>query len=477
VVELATLERWYTRKGIVGSNPTLSASIITESKALSLCSSSSHCVTRWRLTVKSFSKLLLAVCILSISITAYSQEVHVIKVEATINPASADFIHESIQRAVESNAECLVIKLNTPGGLLKSTRSIVTDLLTAGIPVIVYVHPAGAQSASAGAFITLAAHVAAMAPGTNIGAAHPVGLQGQMDSVMMEKATNDAAAFIRTISEKRKRNVQWAEDAVRKSVSITETEALRDSVIDVIATDIKSLLEKIDGKVVDVQGGRKKLSTKDAAIMEFDMDWKYKVLDLLSDPNIAYIFFLLGVYGLIYELYNPGAILPGVVGVISIILAFYSMATLPVNYAGLALIVVGIVLFILELKITSYGLLSIGGIVSLLLGSIMLINSDSYLEFARLSWAVIIPSILLTAGFFIFAIGYGIKAQKRKPTTGIEGMIGETGEAISDLNPDGQVRVHGEIWSATSIEGKIRIGGRVRVEKLDNLRLIVKKSV
>lgn len=413
-----------------------------------------------------------------LSVAAHARSVHVITLDATINPATADFIHESIERAVEANAECLIIRLNTPGGLLKSTRVIVSDLLMARIPVVVYVAPSGAQSASAGAFITLAAHVAAMAPGTNIGAAHPVGLQGgEKDSIMNEKATNDAAAFIRTISEKRKRNVQWAEDAVRKSVSITETEALRDSVIDVIAASIPELLEKIDGKTLEMDGEQHTLATRGAEIVEVEMDWKHRILDMLSDPNIAYIFFMLGIYGLMFELYNPGSILPGVVGVISIILAFYSLHTLPINYAGLALIIVGIILFILEIKIASYGLLSLGGIISLLLGSIMLIDSESSLEFISISWSVIIPTVLLTAAFFAFAIGYGIKAQRQKPVTGIEGIIGETGEAITDLNPEGQVRVHGEIWAAMSAEGKIKAGSRVAVEQINNLRLTVRKAV
>ena len=405
-----------------------------------------------------------------------SAAVHVITLDATINPASADFIHQSIQRAVEANAECLVIRLNTPGGLLKSTRVIVTDLLTAKVPVIVYVSPSGSQSASAGAFITLAAHIAAMAPGTNIGAAHPVGMQGsEKDSIMNEKATNDAAAFIRTISEKRHRNIRWAEDAVRRSFSITETEALKDSVIDMIATSVQDLLLKIDGTTIEIDGVKRELHTKDAEVIYSEMDWKHRILDILSDPNIAYIFFMLGIYGLLFELYNPGSILPGVVGVISIIIAFYSLHTLPINYAGVALILFGIILFIVEIKVTSYGLLTVGGIISLLLGSIMLIDSESSLEFISISWSVIIPAVLFTAAFFIFAIGMGIRAQRRKPVTGVEGIVGEIGEAITDLNPEGRVRVHGEIWNVTSAEGKLKKGTQVKVEKVQDLHLTVSK--
>ncbi len=427
----------------------------------------------------SISKLALSALLLPLLLpfAAMGQTADIITLDATINPATADYIHQSILAAQEEGAECLIIRFNTPGGLLKSTRDIVSDLLTAKVPVVVFVAPAGAQAASAGAFITLAAHIAAMTPGTNIGAAHPVGMQGgEKDSIMNEKATNDAAAFIRTISEKRHRNVRWAEDAVRKSISITETEALRDSVVDVIAPTVTALLDSIDGMTVNVAGENRTLHTRDARIVEKSMGWKFQILDILSDPNIAYIFFMLGVFGLLFELYNPGAILPGVVGVIALILAFYSLHTLPVNYAGLALIVFGIILFVLELKIVSHGLLGVGGTVALLLGSIMLINTESSLEFASLSLSVILATVLFTALFFIFAIGMGIRAQRKKPVTGVEGIVGEIGETLTELNPSGQVRVHGEIWNATSAQGTITRGSRVTVRQVSDLRLTVDKA-
>jgi membrane-bound serine protease (ClpP class) len=425
----------------------------------------------WKFPLTALSLLLL------ISFTAMGQTADVITLDATINPATADYIHQSILTAQEEGVECLIIRFNTPGGLLKSTREIVSDFLTAKIPVVIYVAPAGAQAASAGAFITLASHIAAMAPGTNIGAAHPVGMQGgEKDSIMNEKATNDAAAFIRTISEKRHRNVRWAEDAVRKSISITETEALRDSVVDLIAPSVTALLDSIDGKTVTVAGVDRTLHTRGARIVEKTMGWKFQILDILSDPNIAYIFFMLGIFGLLFELYNPGAILPGVVGVIALILAFYSLHTLPVNYAGLALIVFGIILFVLELKIVSHGLLGIGGTVALLLGSVMLINTESSLEFVSLSWSVILSTVVFTALFFIFAIGMGIRAQRKKPVTGVEGIVGETGETLTELNPSGQVRVHGEIWNATSAQGVISRGSRVTVRQINDLRLTVDKA-
>lgn len=416
--------------------------------------------------------------LLSISF-AYAQKsvVEVIQLDGTINPAASDFIHSAIDRSIEEQAQCLIIELNTPGGLLKSTRVIVTDLLNAAVPVIIFVSPSGSQAASAGVFVTLAAHIAVMAPGTNIGAAHPVTIgEGQtQDSVMMGKITNDAAAFIRTIAEKRSRNVQWAEEAVRKSVSITENEALKQKVIDYVAKNIDDLLKQIDGKQVDLPSGKKTLAVKDAEIRTIPMGWRHKILDILSDPNIAYVLLMLGFYGLLFELYNPGSILPGIVGVISIILAFYSLHTLPVNYAGLGLIIFAIVLFIAEIKVQSHGLLAAGGILSLILGSMMLIDTEPSFEFVRLSWSVIIPTVVLTAGFFLFAIGMGIRAQRRKPTTGREALVGEVGVTIDTLSPKGQVRIHGEIWNAEAEGGKIQSGKRVRVIKVENLQLKVTK--
>ncbi len=416
---------------------------------------------------------LLWLCIIT---GANAQKVVTIKVDGAINPAAAEFIGSSIERAKESDAQCLVLQLNTPGGLLKSTRVIVSSLLESPLPVVVFVSPSGSHAGSAGVFITLAGHVAAMAPGTNIGAAHPVSMQGQQDSIMMEKATNDAAAFIRTISEKRKRNVSWAEEAVRKSLSITENEAVQKNVVDLVARNMEELLEKIDGKRVDVSSGPVTLRTKGAVVETIEMGWSERILDILSDPNIAYILFMLGVYGLLFELYNPGSILPGVVGVISLILAFYSLHTLPVNYAGLALILFSIILFIAEIKIVSHGMLSVGGVISLLLGSMMLIRSDSSLEFIEISWSVIVSTVAITALFFIYVIGLGIKVQSKKTTTGSEGLLGEAGEVFSSLNPTGLVRVHGEIWNAQAKKGKIAKGETVQILEVKNLTLIVEKK-
>ena len=403
----------------------------------------------------------------------YTQTVSSIRVDGMINPAVADFIHRSIEKARDTHSECLIIHLNTPGGLLQSTREIVGDFLESDIPIVVYVSPGGAQSGSAGVFVTMAAHIAAMAPGTNIGAAHPVTLQGQPDSIMGAKITNDAAAFIRTIAEKRNRNLVWAEEAVRKSVAITETEALSKNVIDLIAKNDRELLEKIDGRQVKTNRGTETLTVRDARVETYDMGWMERILDLLSDPNIAYILFMLGTYGLLFELYNPGAIFPGIVGVVSLLLAFYSMHTLPVNYAGLALIVFGIILFLLEIKITSHGMLTIGGITSLTLGSLMLIRTPTGLEVVSLSWKVIVATVLMTTFFFVFLLGLGLRAQRRKPTTGQEGLVGEIGETVEQLNPDGTIRVHGEIWNASSNSGKILKNTQVRIISVKDLRLIV----
>lgn len=420
--------------------------------------------------------LLYFIIILLIPSLLSAQTVVSVKINGTINPASADFIHNSIEEAADKKAECLIINLNTPGGLLKSTRVIVGDILASPIPIIVYVSPGGAQAGSAGVFLTLAAHVAAMAPETNIGAAHPVDMQGATDTIMSQKVTNDAAAFIRTIAEKRKRNLSWAEDAVRKSVSLTEKEALDNKVIDLIASDEEQLLRLADGRQVEVRSGIKTLHTKGARIISVEMGTGEKLLNIISDPNIAYLLMMVGFFGLMFELYNPGAILPGIIGVISLILAFYSMHTLPVNYAGLALIIFGIILFLLEIKVVSHGMLAIGGVASLLLGSMMLIRTSSPLETAHISYSVIITTTIVTALFFLSVIGLGLKAQRAKPITGVEGLIGATGETLDDLNVTGSVKVHGEIWNAESVSGEINKGEKVRITGIKNLRLYVEHS-
>jgi membrane-bound serine protease (ClpP class) len=430
-------------------------------------------------TIKLHQKKILVKQILPLSfllffpVFVFCQNVVSININGGINPASAEYIHQSIKKAETQKAECLLIHLNTPGGLLNSTRDIVSDFFQSTVPIVVYVYPSGAHAGSAGVFITMAANIAVMAPGTNIGAAHPVTMQGTTDTIMNTKGTNDAAAFIKTIAEKRHRNVTWAEEAVRYSVAITDEEAIQDSVVDYIANDDRELLVQIDGKKMEVNGGIKILQTKNASIQSSDMGFFQKVLDRISDPNISYILMMLGFFGLIFELFNPGAIFPGIAGVIFLVLAFYTMSSMPVNYAGLSLIIFGIVLFLLEIKIISHGLLTIGGIISILLGSMFLFRQSPTENIVAVSWSVIISTTLVTSLFFIFIVGMGLRAQRWKPVTGVHAMIGSKGEAINLIDPDGMVKINGEMWNAISLSGKINAGETVIVKKIKNLTLYV----
>ena len=417
--------------------------------------------------------LLLSLCavVLLFSSPPSHADIITIKADGVVNPVMSEFISMSIDEAVSEKADALVIELDTPGGLDASMRTIVRDIIASEIPVIVYVSPSGARAASAGVFITLSAHVAAMAPGTNIGAAHPVGLGGKMDKTMLEKVENDAAAYIKSLAEKRGRNAEWAEKAVRESVSITEKEALKLNVIDISSPNLTSLLESIDNRTVELSIGKHTIKTKGIPVRQKEMGTRHKILNIISDPNIAYVLMMLGFYGLFFELTNPGAIFPGVFGVISLILAFYSFQTLPVNYAGLLLIILAIILFILEITILSHGLLTIGGIISMVIGSLMLFESPQ--PFFQLSLKVILPAVFLTALFFSLSIWLSVKAYRRKPKTGVEGLIGITGTAKTDIHNEGLVFVHGEIWRAWS-DVPIKTGEKVIVEKVEELKLKVR---
>ena len=404
---------------------------------------------------------------------AAAQKVVTLTIDGAINPVVAEYIQQGIEKAEAENATCLLIKLNTPGGLLKSTRVIVSGMLEAKVPIVVYVSPAGSHAGSAGVFITLAAHIAAMAPGTNMGSAHPVNLQGGMDSIMGEKTTNDAAAFIRSIAEKRGRNIEWAEDAVRFSVALAETEAVKKNVVNYIAVDDADLLQQINGDSVLLENETIVIETTGASLENMEMTWVQQLLNYISDPNIAYILMLLGIYGLIFEFYTPGIGLPGIVGAISLILAFYAMHTLPINVAGLALIALAIVMFVLELTTPTHGILSIGAVISLLLGSFMLIKPGADFAWAKISLGVIIPAVIFSALFFLTIVGIGVSAQKQKVTTGTEGLIGETGEAVSELIPSGNVFIQGELWRAESKSGAIAKGQKVKVLAVNGLRIDV----
>jgi membrane-bound serine protease (ClpP class) len=413
-----------------------------------------------------------------IGTVVFAQEkgpVYSIEVDGIVNPATAKFIVDSVDQATREGGQCIIIQLDTPGGLMESMRIIIKKFLSSGIPIIVYVAPSGARAASAGVFVTMAANIAVMAPGTHIGAAHPVSLgEGKESDTMTEKVVNDAVSYIKSIAKARGRNGEWGENAVRKSVSITEDEALKLHVIDFVSPSLQDLLARIDGKTIKLnENTTRTLHTKGAEPKTIEMSWRDRLLDTISNPTIAYILLMLGIYGIFFELSNPGAILPGVVGGIFIILAFFALQMLPVNYAGLALIIFAIILFIAEIKVVSHGVLAIGGVISLFLGSMMLFHSP--VDYMRVSLSVIIPAVLVSAAFFIFAVTMAIRARLSKPTTGREGLIGELGTAWTPIAPEGKVSVHGEVWNATSDE-PIEKGQLVRVIGTVGLKIIVKRA-
>jgi len=402
-----------------------------------------------------------------------SPHVDLIVIDGSINPAVDDFIGESITRAKAGGAQALVIQLDTPGGHLSSTQTIVKKILGATVPVIVYVAPAGAGAGSAGVFITLAGHIASMAPGTNIGAAHPVAGGGQeIKGAMGEKIENFAASFAETIAQQRGRNAEWAIQAVRKSVSITEKEALKKNVIDIIARDIDDLLKQADGRKVDLDGHPATLALKDVRIERHEMSLKQKFLNALADPNIVYLLMMAGILGLYMEFSHPGVIFPGVAGGICLLLALAGLQILPINYAGLALIVLGIGLLIGEAFAPSFGILGIGGIISLTLGSFFLFDTEG-------SDLIVDRSIIFTAvatlGTFVLAISYLVfRSQKSKPTMGLQGLIGEIGEVRGKLGPTGKIFVHGEYWNAQA-DGEIDVGEKVKVLGYDGMCLKVSR--
>jgi membrane-bound serine protease (ClpP class) len=405
--------------------------------------------------------------------TGRDNHVNVHVVEGVINPVIVEYMTESIQRAQDEHAMAVVFQLDTPGGLVESTRLIVKALLNAEVPTVVYVAPSGARAASAGTFITMAGHVAAMAPGTNIGAAHPVSGEGKdIEGDMRKKAENDLAAFARSIADKRGRNADWAEKAVRESVSITETMALEEHVIDLIAEDIPDLMAKLDGRKVMLPSGEVTLETASATVRYQGMTWRQRFLAVLSHPQFALMLLSLGSLGLFIELYSPGLIFPGVIGAISLVLAFYSLQTLPVNYAGLALICLAMVLFILETQVASFGMLTVGGIVSMFLGAVMLIDAPE--EYLRIPLSTIFLVVGTTSLLFILIIGAAVKSVTRQPVSGREGMIGEIGTATERIDPSGTVFVHGTLWQARSAK-PIEKGETIRVVSVDGLKLTIEK--
>jgi membrane-bound serine protease (ClpP class) len=401
--------------------------------------------------------------------------VAVIELDGAITPVTSRLLTAAINRAQAEHDQALVVKLNTPGGLESSMRSMVQSILKAEIPVIVYVAPKGARAASAGVFITIAAHVAAMAPATNIGAAHPVAVGGgDTGKEMGKKIENDAAAFARSLAAERGHNVEWAEKAVRASVSATEREAVKLKVVDLVADSVPDLLAKIDGRTVKTASGNVTLATKDAPVKLIEVGFRDRFLALITDPNIAYILMMVGMLGIFFELQNPGATLPGVIGGISLILAFFAFQSLPINWAGVLLILFGVGLLIAEIKIASHGVLTAGGVVAMILGSFMLYEAPE-VGF-RVAWTVILPTVGATAGLVIWAVSAGVRAMMRKPVTGSSGMIGRLAVARSALGPEGQVQLDGEIWRAVSDGGAIAAGEQVRVMAVDGLTLKVSRA-
>ncbi|MBN1423546.1 nodulation protein NfeD [Candidatus Fermentibacteria bacterium] len=396
--------------------------------------------------------------------------VMVARIDGAINPATAGYAVRAIEEAQQSNAHVLILEIDTPGGLMESMRSITGAMLNASIPVVVHVAPAGARAASAGAFICAASHIAAMSPGTHLGAAHPVGMGGAMDSIMSGKAESDAAAQIRSLATQRGRNASWYENSVRESLSATAKEALDLGVIDLLARDRTELLQLLDGRTVTINDTQRVLSTKDAVVKDFRMSLRFRLLHQIANPNLAYIFLILGFYGLYFELSNPGSIFPGVVGGILLLLGIFAMQMMPVNYVGVLLIAFAMLLFLAEIKITSYGLLTLGGIVALVLGSLMLFDTTE--EVYRVSLSVIIPVVAVTVAFFLFAVGMGVRAQRRRPVTGASGLLGARGTVVGTLAPSGKVFVNGEIWFATAQE-QIEEGADVVVTGVDGMRLTV----
>ncbi len=401
-------------------------------------------------------------------------EIDVLTIDGAIQPITAQVIVHAIDHAERDQREALVIRLDTPGGLDTSMREIIKRILVSRVPVVVYVAPSGSRAASAGTFIAMAAHVAAMSPGTSIGAATPVNLGGgTSDSTMSHKVRNDAVSYIRSLAAERGRNADWGEKAVREGGSLTETDALKMNVIDIVARDDDDLFRQLHGRKVVIGGETRTLYTKDAVRHSLKPSWRQQLLSRIVDPNVAYILFMLGFYGLIFELSNPGSILPGVVGGICILLAFLAFQTIPINTTGLALIVFAMTLFIIDLKVQSHGILTAGGIISLVLGSLLLVGGDATM--ARVSLSVIGTIVVTTVAFFVFVLGAAYRAQRRRPITGLEGLVGLKGTALTELAPSGRVFVRGEDWGAESSE-HIERGAAVVVDRVDGLRLKVHKA-
>ncbi|OGO17264.1 MAG: hypothetical protein A2Z15_03635, partial [Chloroflexi bacterium RBG_16_50_11] len=410
---------------------------------------------------------------------AQTPAVYVITIKGTINPVLVDYVERGIQEAEDNGARALIIQLDTPGGLDTAMRDIIKLMVNAHVPVVVYVAPSGSRAASAGVFITMAAHVAAMAPNTAIGAAHPVSISEEgeqtMSETMEDKVVNDAAAYIRSIAESHGRNMEWAEKAVRESVSATEREALELNVIDIVASDLQDLIIQLDGREVTLINNQTvTLKTSDIAIVDVPMKAIESFLYTIADPNIAYLLLSIATLGIMAEIFNPGLIFPGIVGGISLLMAFYSLGVLPVNYAGILLIVLAVGLFIGEVLSTTFGIFTIGGLVSLVAGSLILFKGASP-EFQIDPWLIAVVCIIIT-GFLTFIIQRAVSAHRKQAYTGREELIGKTATVKVALNPEGMVLYKGERWTAISESGEVKAGEEVVIKRMDGLVLYVVKK-
>jgi membrane-bound serine protease (ClpP class) len=436
------------------------------------------------------SRLLILACLLTLAAPVSAAMVRVLTVQGAISPASADYLLRGIDKAIADKAHLVVIEMDTPGGLDTSMRDIIKAILGSKVPVATYVSPKGARAASAGTYILYASHIAAMAPATNLGAATPVELMptdgdkpatpekpdaskpadAPPGDAKTRKAMHDAAAYIRSLAELRERNAEWAERAVREAVSLPASEALELKVIDLVAADLDDLLRQLNGRVIRMDGQSLTLDTTNATIERVQPDWRSRLLAVIGDPSIAYILMLLGIYGLIYEFANPGMLFPGVVGGICLLLALFALQVMPISYAGLALMILGIVLMISEAFLPSFGALGLGGIIAFVIGSVMLIDTD--LPGYGIPWMLIVPVAAASALFSFFVVGMAIKARARPVVTGAEEMIGAAGEILEDMDREGWARIHSEQWRVRS-SVPLKRGSRVRVRARHDLILDV----
>lgn len=419
-------------------------------------------------------RLLLFMVLLMASPAAAADVVRVVAIDGAVNPVTAEYLRQNLREAARQGERLVIIEIDTPGGLDLAMREIVKEVLGSPVPVAAYVTPSGSRAASAGAIIALAADVCAMAPGTAIGAAHPVSMGEKPDAVMQAKILNDAVAYVEGIAHRRGRNVETARRMVTESVSLSSERALQERVADFVVPTRAELLKQLEGRKVARDGTEITLRLAGAKVAVHEMSTRQKILDAIGDPNVAYILLMIGFLGLFFELSNPGVILPGVLGGIALILGLFALQSLPVNYAGVLLIILALVLFIAEIQVISHGMLTVAGIASLILGSLLLFESPE--PYLRVSWTAIGATVFMVAGFCIFALWKAVAVQRLRPTTGVEGLVGEEGEALTDLRPEGKVSVHGEYWNAIA-EDDVAAGERVVVVAVDGMRITVRRSL